>query len=227
MSYPVRVFTIGTVFMKSLIKLATFAALFAGGAQAATVTPTSYDMRNGQTGSFTYFDSSYSGTGSTTSSGSTLTGGLGELTDGYIETRNWNHPDVEPPTGDGPYVGWNTFTPTIVFNFASVIDFAKVTFYFDSSGQGGVAAPSRVVINGENQNVPAPAGTSPFAFEFDMTGQAATDTISATIFDGLGSWVFLSEVTFESEMAPAVPLPAGALLMLSGLAGFGLMRRKL
>ena len=52
--------------------------------------PRSYDHVNGGTGSYTYFDDSYSGKGNPAVAQSYLSGGLGELTDGVIVNGNWN-----------------------------------------------------------------------------------------------------------------------------------------
>jgi len=215
--------------LNPLFSAAVALSLSAVAASAATVSPTSYDMANGQNGSYTYQDGSYSVGGSlhpnANISSAALSGGLGELTDGYIETKNWNAAGVESAAGNGPYVGWASIQPVITFNFADVTDFVSATFYFDASNVGGVAPPRSVTINGENQLVPTPASNAPFAFTFDLSNQAPTDTLVATIFDGQGSWVFLSEVTFEANVS-AVPLPAGALLLLTGLAGLGAARRR-
>ena len=210
---------------RGLLTLLTLMGV-ASAAGAATVSPVSYDMRNGETGSYTYFDSTYSGAGNTSINGAPLSGGLGQLTDGYIETRNWNHPAVEPPAGDGPYVGWVTFNPTITFNFGQSYDFNSATFYFDASFQGGVAPPRAVEINGQSQLVPLPPSTLPFSFTFDLTGQADTDTLVVDIFEGAGSWIFLSEVTFDANTVAPIPLPAGGMLLLTGLAGLGLARAR-
>lgn len=215
--------------MNSFIPAIFALGLSAAAATAATVTPTSYDMLNGQNGSYTYQDGTYSVGGllhpNANTSGAALSGGLGELTDGIIATGNWNSPGVEPAPGNGPYVGWASIQPVITFNFADAVDFVSATFHFDGSNAGGVAPPSSVTINGVNQAVSAPASTDPFAFTFDLSGQAPTDTLVATIFDGQGPWVFLSEVTFEANVS-AVPLPAGSLLILTGLAGLGAARRR-
>ena len=92
--------------LAALAAASTFAA-------AGNVVPTSYDMLNGQTGSFTYWDDSYNGTGSPTTSGDLLTGGLGDLTDGVIATENW----FSTP---GPYVGWDSITPTITVRATTI-----------------------------------------------------------------------------------------------------------
>ena len=79
-------------------------AAMAGPVKAAFVSPVTYDMRNGDTGSYNYWDKNYTGSGSTTTDSALLTGGLGDLTDGIVTTLNWYA--AEPPTGgDGPYVG--------------------------------------------------------------------------------------------------------------------------
>ena len=63
-------------------------ATFGAGAASAT-TLTSYSMPNGNTGSYTYWDDTYSGSGDVTVSNSALSGGTGDLTDGVIAGDNW------------------------------------------------------------------------------------------------------------------------------------------
>ena len=105
-------------------------------AQAAPVTPVAYAMLNGGSGSFTYHDDSYDGAGSVTTDYATLSGGVGDLTDGVIATQNWH---VTP----GPYVGWAQLNPVITFDFGAEVALNAVTLFFDdSNGAGGVSSPA-------------------------------------------------------------------------------------
>lgn len=202
------------------ILLAPFLLAVAGTAQAAPVSPTSYDMLNGNTGSYQYWDDSYTGSGSLTTDGAALSGGVGDLTDGIIANDNWYI--TEAPSGGGPYLGW-TIDPTIKFFFASVMKFSSVTFYFDDAdGAGGVSAPSGVNVNGVLGAIADPAGFAPFSYTLDLAGLTA-DTLTVDIFRS-NSWVFLSEVTFDG-VAP-VPLPAGLPLLLGGIGALGALRHR-
>lgn len=202
---------------------ASLAAQFAlTAAHAAPVYATSYSMPNGSTGSFNYWDDTYDGIGNTMADFAPLSGGLGDLTDGVIATDNWNV--TEPPAGPGPYVGW-TIDPVITFFFGVITSFASATFHFDdSNGAGGVSAPNSVTINGSNYLVAEPPGSAPFAFTVDLAG-LSDDELSVQIFRR-NSWVFLSEVTFESNAAAVVPVPAAGLLFISALGMLSLLRRK-
>ena len=60
--------------MKSIPLSLTALALLATGSASASVTPDSYDMLNGNTGSYTYWDETYSGSGCVTCDNATLTG---------------------------------------------------------------------------------------------------------------------------------------------------------
>lgn len=201
------------------IGLSAILALGAAAAQAAPVSPVSYDMLNGGSGSFSYRDDTYNGSGNVNLNYTSLTGGTGDLTDGVIASGNWN------VTGQTAlYVGWFNFNPTITFNFAQSYDFTSATFHFDDSeGAGGVSQPGSVTINGTNVAVPTNPGRAPFSFTFDLTG-TSTDTLTAQIFRN-NQWMMLSEVTFEANV-PAVPVPAAGGLLLMGVAGFAALRRR-
>jgi hypothetical protein len=192
-------------------------------AQAATVKPSSYDMRNGDSGTFSYWDDSYTGQGNTGRDGARLRGGVGDLVDGIVATENWR--SVEGPNG-GPFVGWNRGTHHIDFWFEQSHVFSSIVFHFDSyGGGGGVKAPRRVTINGDRQDVLAP-GADPFAFVFDATDLAATNLLSVKVQRGrFSDWIFLSEVTFNTDV-PEVPLPASSLMLFGALAGLGWLVRK-
>ena len=169
---------------------------------AGVVVPTSYDMVNGGSGSYTYWDESYSGAGSTNVNHANLTGGLGDLTNGIVAEDNWSV--VEAPAGPGPYVGWD-INPLITFHFASVVNLTRVRIHLDDSGGGGgVSAPASVTIAGTNYLVLDPAGFSPFWAEFDVTG-LSTDSLQVTL-NRNDAWTFASE--FEFHDASAVPEPS-------------------
>lgn len=190
----------------SLLPLA-FAAM---PALALQVVPISYDMNNGAG----YLDQLYSGSGCRTCAGAALSGGLGELTDGVVPTTNWN-------VNSTPWVGWNT-SQSITFNFAPGSEIDTVIFRFDDSNSNGVAPPASVTIGGQTFAITDPVGTAPF--NFIVSGLTfAGSSMPITITARGGSWMMLSEVTFQST----VPEPATALTMLVGLAGLmGAVRLK-
>lgn len=205
--------------MKLSTLIALGALVLAGTAGAVQVNPVSYDMPNGSSGTFDYFDDTYSGAGCTTCSSSPLSGGLGQLTDGVIATQNWNI--VEAPAGPGPYVGWAEFNPTITFHFGSSVAVDSVTFHFDDSGFGLVFAPASVTIGATTYNVIDPVGTDPFAFTVSGLGFVGSD-LSVTI-NRTNSWSFVSEITFQSP----VPEASTGAMWVAGLGVLvGLARRR-
>ena len=163
--------------------------------------PIAYDMHNGQTGSYTYYDDTYDGDGSPGVSLSWLSNGLGDLTDGVIATQRWNQTPV-------PYVGWRDIDPTITFHFASVVTVRSVTVHADdSNGSGGVYPPSDVqLVMGDdvlNFTVQDPLGGEPFAIMLD--GLALTgDTLVVKVYDVISShWQMLSEIVIYGGLSAA------------------------
>jgi LruC domain-containing protein len=163
----------------------------------------SYSMLNGETGSFTYWDDAYSGSGSRTTSLSPLSGGLGELTDGVVATSNW----MFTP---GPYVGWENVVPDITFDFGSVQTVDAIDLSIDDpnqTGAGGVAPPSSVEITiggvTVTRSVVDPAAGVPYTLTLSglgLTGSSAR----IRLFDGVATWVFVSEVRFRRGGAAVI-----------------------
>jgi len=158
------------------------------------IMPTSYDMLNGETGTYTYFDDSYNGLGNNSQPLSPLSEGLGDLTDGVIATQHWN-------STSGPYVGWVSVDPTITFHFAEPMRVDVVTLQLDDDGGGGgVHVPTDVTITmgGTTLVFPVsdPAGESPFAFSCADLGMAG-DTLEITLADySTSGYMMLSEIEF-------------------------------
>ncbi|MCK4659057.1 MAG: hypothetical protein KAV82_05995 [Phycisphaerae bacterium] len=159
------------------------------------ILPASYDMLNGEGGTYTYYDDAYDGKGDNTVALEPLSGGLGDLTDGVIATEHWG-------VTSGPYVGWQSIDPTITFHFAETATIEEVILHLDDSGGGGgVVPPDDVTITvGEDTlvfPVTDPPGDEPFAFtcaDLGMTG----DTLELTIADySAGAYMMLSEVQFK------------------------------
>jgi hypothetical protein len=194
--------------------LAVAGLVVLGSGSAMALAPSSYEMPNGNTGSYTYHDDSYNGAGCVNCDEAPLSGGTGDLTDGVIATDNWFV--TEAPAGPGPYVGWFLRDPLITFRWDTPVNITSVTFHFDDSdGSGGVSAPAGLEVDGMSFAVADPAGSAPFSFTAAVNF-SGTDLV-VNIFSR-SSWVFVSEVQFN---ATPVPEPATTALMLAGLAAVG------
>lgn len=209
--------------------LGVFAALGAAmPAGAAQIYSTGYDMINGggqaSGGGYNYWDLSYSGSGSTTTDGAYLSGGSGDLTDGYVPGVSYQF--VENNAGTGPYVGWlwnAQPNPVITFHFAGMPNITGLSINLENTGTGGVYAPQKILIDGADTAFTAPSGVGWVNFTgLNLTG--ATHTLELQQYGG--TWVFVSEVTFEGGAAPE---PAAWTMMIAGfgLAGAALRRRRM
>lgn len=206
--------------MKNAKWLAVLVACLVGGGASAALTPDRYSMLNGNTGSFEFWDQTYSGAGCVTCDNAALTGGKGDLTDGIIASGNWFV--VEAPAGNGPYVGW-TLNPTITFHWNSPVSINSVTFYLDdANGAGGVSAPGSIDIDGVNFAVADPAGSAPFIYQANGLSFSGTD-LSIKLLRS-NQWVFLSEVEFAG--AQAVPEPETLALVMVGLGTMAMLTRR-
>ena len=167
-----------------------------------TLEPTAYDMLNGETGTYTYFDDLYDGDGNNDAALAPLSNGLGDLTDGVMADHNWDETNV-------PYVGWRTVDPTITFHFNGWVRVRTITLYVDdSNGGGGVYPPQDVTVSdGVNTlefPITDPPSGAPFAIELDELGLVG-DTIEVTLADhnASGGYMMLSEVEFNGGPCPA------------------------
>jgi hypothetical protein len=192
-------------------------------ASAAPILPTSYDMLNGNTGSYNYWDESYTGLGNTSLDNAPLTGGLGDLTDGIIATDNWSV--TEAPAGPGPYVGW-TINPLITFHFAPDAVINSLTIHVDdSNGSGGVSVPDGIRINGGPlMLLTDPVTSTPLSFLFDglnLSGDIQLELLRKN------QWLMLSEVDFEGVVGPTqVPEPGTLALLGTALTGIAIRLRR-
>jgi hypothetical protein len=195
---------------------------------AASVSPTSYAMPNGDGqahgGSYNYWDRSYTGSGSTTTDGAALSGGLGKLTDGFISSTPWYL--VSNAAGTGEYVGWYagyTLNPVITFNFAGAPVIDTITIQLDNTYVGGVYAPAAILIDGLSLAFTPPASGSVGSVSF--TGLGLLGNSHTIEFDqAFGGWTFVSEISFDGHSS--APEPASLALLGLGLTGLACARRR-
>ncbi|MDM7860443.1 hypothetical protein QTP81_07530 [Alteromonas sp. ASW11-36] len=186
-------------------------------AHAALISVNAYSMVNGNTGSYTYHDDDYSGSGNPLLNGSFLSGGTGKLTDGVIANDLWCNTESTGVCGtigsdiNGLYVGWLYTAPTITFSFDPGTRIDRVVIYADDSefnratnavqpgafGFGGVAAPAAAEIFelGQTFNLGNVANGGPNRYVIDFN---AIMTSALTLrLTGLSPWIFVSEIQFE------------------------------
>lgn len=156
------------------------------------LSPVSYDLQNGESGIYNYYDDLYDGDGNNNEELAWLTNGLGDLTDGVRATSNWNS---EP----APYVGWASIDPEITFHFDAPVRVRMVIIHLDdSAGTGGVFPPPEAtfVMGGESVTleVQDPPGSAPFDMVFPDLSLMG-DTLEITVADhNSGRWIMISEV---------------------------------
>lgn len=188
----------------------------------AQVYPVSYDMANGQRGSYSYYDWTYNGSGDVNSAGSALSGGVGQLTDDIIGSG-----DIVAELGNNrafEWVGWTTITPVITFQFSEVTTFSELKFVLGrdmNRATNNVNLPSLITIEfGVDDGAGGVAYTDTFTYDMpapfqnewksrivdvpldrDYDGQV----VRVTLTDGNGPWIFLSEVMFFDALGTGFP----------------------
>lgn len=187
-------------------------------ARSAEVFATSYDMRNGVSPNCRcrhYWDRKYNGTGDTTTDGSFLSGGLGDLTDGIVTEDHWNIAEeldldvdlLEDTDGIGPYVGWRAFglndaennipEPEITFHFAQSVNFSKVSVHYEDH-PSDVFAPSTMTVTINDvtlpEHFPVRNGGRPKWTDIDLAGYSGNSLLLKLVTTG--PWTLIDEVKF-------------------------------
>jgi hypothetical protein len=190
-------------------------------ANSTVVVPTSYDMLNGEGGSWSYTDNIYNGSGNNTTWWAPLSGGTGRLTDGVIAYQSYTYYGWSGLPE--PYVGWSQIDPTITFHFPTQITLSTVTLWVDYFSANGVMPPSSVQVTAggttKSYSVTPPSAVAPLGIvlsDVDLSGSS----FDVQLFRDMNSsqWVLLSEVLFD---ATVVPEPS-TLIIWSLLGGLGI-----
>ena len=206
--------------------LSVAGAVVAGPAAASGIPVASYDMNNGHGqangGSFNYWDRDYDGTGATTTDDAPLSGGVGDLTDGFVAPDFWFN--VENGAGSGPYVGWYSVrrrNPIVQFNFSLESDVEEIRVHVDNSLSGGVFQPLSYLVNGNPWAfTPLAQGTIGWITlaGAPVTGSQLSLTLVHNTFE---HWIFVSEVELIGTHGDPIPEPASGALLLLGLGMLG------
>lgn len=129
---------------------------------------------------------------------------------------NWSNWTIARGTG---------INPSIAFHFANWSVVNSVAVAVDNSGWGGVAAPTRLIINGltYTPTVTSFGATSEW---LSISGLSlAGNTLVLQPIENPQRWTFVSEVTFVGEVI-AVPEPEACAMMLAGLGLLGVAARR-
>jgi streptogramin lyase len=162
------------------------------GCRDGALSPDSYSMPNGEVGTQAYLDAQYEGMGSPTTPGDPLSRGLGELTDGVVPTAA---AEADPE----PWVGWQSQTTSITFDFHRRVRVSDVTLTLDIPPDPGASAVKiilRTAAAGKTLQLP-PDASGPTTVEIEVpwtTGQFVE--IELTRSEG---WLFLGEVAFTGQ----------------------------
>jgi hypothetical protein len=176
--------------------------------------PIRYDLPNGHTGAYTYYDGAYTGVGNKNQSGAPLTDGTGDLTDGVFATK-W---DWGSQADANPWVGWDSFSPTITYTFGSPVGIDGIRLHTLANHQARIHIweSVNVVLDGGEAlhftfNDALYADRSLHTLELPISRYATT--IEMQLSPVAGKWGFLSETEFT-----AVPEPTGNALLTGMLA---------
>lgn len=215
------------VFTQAGVLLAGLLAVQSPSATAAPISPLSYSMPNGDGqahgGGFNYWDALYTGSGTTTTDGAPLSGGLGKLTDGVVSTQPWHL--VSNNAGTGEYVGWffpNTPNPVVTFQFLGTPTIDSITIQLDNTHFGGVYAPIAILVDGVAQSFTPPAIGD--VGSVTLSGLGLTGgSLTIEFQQDLSAWTFVSEISFDGRPSE-IPEPMTIALLGLGMAGFAAAR---
>jgi discoidin domain receptor family protein 2 len=197
-----------TMFPRLIASLLAPAALFGAG----LLYPVSYSAPNGTLGpsGLLYRDDLYAGTGDRHADGATLSGGLGQLTDGMTGCGN----DPRKDCGKGPgrdWVGWRE-DPTLVFDFGRRCDFSMIRIFTANFPQADAALWDTATVSFSDDGLEWHGGvlaTTTAAEKTDHTARFIDIPVNGSgrlvrihlVRARPSTWLLVSEFQFEGRTA--------------------------
>ena len=206
--------------------------VWAMSAFADQIYPVSYDMINGRSTDgpvYSLRDDTYSGgTGDPHTNYSNLAGGKGDLTDGILAIGYW----WQSQTAANPYIGWKDDIvpdPTITFHFSNPIIFTQVSVGMVQQYRPGsvdITIGNNPIQNFNSFDDWGPAGWEWVDFVINnLVGDTLVLRLNDNTYAWNTDWIMIDEVKFQGTSQPAVPVPAAAWLLGTGLLGLLGLRR--
>jgi hypothetical protein len=191
-----------------LVSLLAPAALLGAG----LLYPVSYSAPNGTLGpaGLLYRDDLYSGAGDRYADGATLSGGLGQLTDGMTGCGN----DPRQDCGKGPgrdWVGWRE-DPTLVFDFGRRCNFTMIRIFTANFPPAGAALWTTATVSFSDDGLEWHGGvldTATAAGQANHTARFIDIPVNGSgrlvrihlVRAPSSMWLLVSEFHFEGETA--------------------------